>query len=180
MRNVRFRAVQRGRQHIMVALPQIEACITTRPASTAASSEPGSEISSLMESEGFSENNLSVSTTGSIVGDFEVHESIGVTSNMAGVTLPYATSSMPLTGMAMPPTPGTIQTSDVPLIDLPQTTEGLVVSPLSTSVTRHLWLCHFEHRPLCDPWLCRWGHRPPCDPWQFSLLPCNLPCHLLL
>ena len=41
-------SIQQGRQHWMAAFPQ--AWITNRPASTAASSKPGSEISSLVDS----------------------------------------------------------------------------------------------------------------------------------
>ena len=109
----------------MAAFPQIEAWITNRPASTAASSEPGSEISSLVDSgDDFSINNQIISTTGSVFGDFEVHESIGVTTNMAGTALPSTCTTvvMPRTGVALPMTPGRIQTSNVPMVELPQTT----------------------------------------------------------
>ena len=73
--------------------PQTEVWITIRSASVEASSEPGSEFSFLAGSG----NDLStvhqiVSTKGSVLGDFEVHESIGVRSNMAdsGCRRPHA------------------------------------------------------------------------------------------
>ena len=82
--DARTRAIQRGQPHWTSAFPQIEAWITSRPASVAASSEPGSEISSVADSgDDFSAINQTVSTKGFVLGDFEVHKSIGVTTNMA-------------------------------------------------------------------------------------------------
>ena len=48
----RLRSIQRGRQHWTSAFPQIEAWITNRPASTAASLEPDSQavIKSILRS----------------------------------------------------------------------------------------------------------------------------------
>ena len=127
--DVRLRSIQRGRQHWTSAFPQIEAWIINRSASTAASFERGSEISSLVDSgDDFSNNNLIISTTELLVGDFEVHKSVGV-------TLPPSSTAM--SGKTL--TPGTKQTSDVPMNDLPQTkpsvsgfTEGLAAMPLIT------------------------------------------------
>ena len=72
--------------------PQIEVC-TIRSASVAASSEPGSEFSFLAGSgDDLSTVHQIVSTKGSVLRDFEVHESIGVRSNMAdsGCRRPHA------------------------------------------------------------------------------------------
>ena len=82
------RAVQRGKKNRTSAFPHFEAWIANRPASTAASSEPCSAISSLVDiGDDFSENNVIISTTG-VVGDLEVHESIGVTTVMADTAMP--------------------------------------------------------------------------------------------
>ena len=80
-----LRPTQRGRQHWMSAFSYIEAWIRNKPASAAASSEPGSEIDSFVDSEDFSDN-LVVSPTGPLAEDLVIHESIGVTTNMAGTT----------------------------------------------------------------------------------------------
>ena len=48
--DARLRSIQRGRQHWTSAFPQIEAWITNQPASTAASSELRSKLSSLVDS----------------------------------------------------------------------------------------------------------------------------------
>ena len=67
----------------MSAIPHIEAWIANQPASTAATSKPGSEITSLVDSgDDFSSNVVLTSTIG-VIGDFEVHEPIGVTTVMA-------------------------------------------------------------------------------------------------
>ena len=111
-----LRAVQRGRQHWTSAFPHIEAWITSRPDSTAASSKPGSEISFLVDSgNNFSNNNVIIISTGTLNGDLKVHESIGVTTNMAGAALPPPSAAMLLSVAALPLTPGAIQTSDVPI-----------------------------------------------------------------
>ena len=87
--DARFRATQRGRQHWISACPNIEAWIANRPASTAASIKPVSEISSLVDSgDDFSNNKLIISTRVLLVSDFEVLRSIRVTTNMAGMALP--------------------------------------------------------------------------------------------
>ena len=48
--DARLRGTRRGRQHWMSAFPHIEAWIMSKPASTAAGLEPGSEISSFVDS----------------------------------------------------------------------------------------------------------------------------------
>ena len=118
--DARTRAIQQGKQHWTSAFSQIEAWITNRPASIAAS-EPGSEFSSIADSgDDFCTINQFVSTKGSVVGDFEVHESIGVNTNMADC----ASAAMPPMIAAMPQTPGTIETS-VPIVNLPQATPSV-------------------------------------------------------
>ena len=77
MSEARLRAIERGRPHWTAAFSQIEAWINNRPASTAASSEPGSENSSIADSgDDFSFQNPVLSTKGSVFGAFEMHESI--------------------------------------------------------------------------------------------------------
>ena len=49
--DAKLRAVHRGKQHWSSAFPHLEAWLTSRPASTAAS-EPGSEVSSMLGSWG--------------------------------------------------------------------------------------------------------------------------------
>ena len=83
------RSVQRGRRHWTSAFPHLNTWLG-QPAS-AASSEPGSEASSILDSasrrkleeDDFSEVNFVISTTG-VIGDPSGHsEPIGVTSVMA-------------------------------------------------------------------------------------------------
>ena len=127
--DTRLKAIQRGRQLWTSALPHMEALITSRSASTAASSEPGLEIGSFVDSgDDFANNYQIISTTGSWLGDFEVRESIGVTTNMAGAALLSSSAAVPPTGVPLPLTPGTIQTSGVQMIDLLQTTPSVVGS----------------------------------------------------
>ena len=77
-------AIQQGKPYWTSVFPQIEAWITNRPASTAASSEPVSEISSKAHrGDDFSTIDQIVSTKGSVFDIFEMHESIRVTANMA-------------------------------------------------------------------------------------------------
>ena len=71
----------------MSAFPYIEAWIT-KPASTTVSSEPGSEISSFVDSGDDLSEKLVVSTTGPLVEDLVVQNSNGVNTNMAGTALP--------------------------------------------------------------------------------------------
>ena len=85
--DARSRAISRGRQHWMSAFPYLEAWIS-RPASTAASSEPGSEISSFIDS-----------------GDDMSEKTV------ASMTV----TAVPVLGMALPLTPSTIQSIVVPL-----------------------------------------------------------------
>ena len=80
--DARLRAIRRGRQHWTSAFPYLEAWIT-KPASTAASSEPVSEISSFVDSGDDLSEKLVVSTTGPLVEDLVVQNSIGVNTNMA-------------------------------------------------------------------------------------------------
>ena len=64
-----------------------------------------------------------VSIPGSIFADFEVHESIGVTTNMVDPALLASSTALLTLVTAMPLTPGTIQTiqtSNVPIVDLYQ------------------------------------------------------------
>ena len=95
-------------------------------------SVPGSaKISSLVDSgDDFSNNNnVIISTIGSLYGDLEdleVHESIGVTTNMAGEGLPPSSVAMPLSGGTL--TPGTIQSPDMPMNYLPQATPSVAGS----------------------------------------------------
>ena len=107
----------------------IEAWIANWPASTAASSKPGWEITSLVDSgDDFSSNVVITSTTG-VVGDFEVHEP-RVTTVMADTAVPPASAAMPTPNVALPPVEhGTIQSSDVPMSSLlPQATPSVAGS----------------------------------------------------
>ena len=80
--DARTRAFQWGEPHWTSAFSQIEAWITNRPASVAAS-KPGSEVSSIADSGvDFSAANQVVSTKGTL-WDFEVHDSIGFKTDMA-------------------------------------------------------------------------------------------------
>ena len=86
--DARLRTTQRGRQHWKTAFPYIEAWIANKPASAAASSEPGSEISSFVDSGDDFSGNLIVSMTGPLTEDLVVHESIWITTkNMVGTAL---------------------------------------------------------------------------------------------
>ena len=100
----RVRAVQRGKQHWSSAFPHLEAWLTFRPASSAAS-EPGSEVSSMLESrdDGFS-------MTGPLVEDLVVQGNNGVSSKMADAHESLRPgAATPLLGAATQPTPSTIQ-----------------------------------------------------------------------
>ena len=114
--DARTRAIQRGKPRWTSAFPQIVAWIANRPASVAAS-EPGSEISSVADSrDDFPTVNQIVSTKGSVLGDFEVYSVFWGQNQYGGF---YC---------AMPRTPGTIETietSDVPIVDLPQATPSV-------------------------------------------------------
>ena len=94
--DTKARAVERGRQHWTSAFPRIEEWIASvRLASTAASSEHGLEISFFVDSgDDFYDGNLIVSTTG-VVGDFQVHEPIGVTTVMADTAIPAPNTALP-------------------------------------------------------------------------------------
>ena len=78
--------------------------------------------------------NQIVSTKGSISGDFEVHESIGVKTNMAD----SASAAIPPIIAAMPRTPGTIETietSNVPIVDLLQAKPSVAGSAGSVPIS---------------------------------------------
>ena len=129
--------------------------------------KPVSEISSVADSgDDSSVHNQIIITKGSVYGDFEVHESFGVMTNMADTALPAANMALPDSGMAIQLTPGKIQTSNVPLVELPQTTS-------SVSGTSDIkWL-----KLVCSVRLCR--------TWPYRLRPCrhllcSLQCRLLL
>ena len=110
MNDARLMAIQQGKPYWTSVFPQIEAWITNRPASTAASSEPVSEISSKAHrGDDFSTINQIVSTKGSVFDIFEMHESIRVTANMADLALLAAIAAMLTMVAAMLQTPGTIK-----------------------------------------------------------------------
>ena len=97
--DARLRATQRGKQHWTFAFPHLEAWLASRPASTAASSEPGSEVSSMM---GSGDDML-------VSGWLVAQETNGVSSNMADNVLPNTVAATPLSGTATQLTPSTIQ-----------------------------------------------------------------------
>ena len=103
--DTRLRAVQRGKQHWSSAFPHLEAWLTSRPASTAAS-EPGSEVSSMMGS-----RDEIFSTTGPLAEDLVVQGNNGVSYNMADAheSLPNTVAATPLSGAATQLTKSTIQ-----------------------------------------------------------------------
>ena len=106
--DARLRATRRGRQHWTSAFPYLEAWITSKSASTAASPEPGSEISSFLDSGDDLSGKLVISTAGPLVEDLVVQKSNGVNTNMAGTALPSAVAALPLS-------PSTVQSIVVPL-----------------------------------------------------------------
>ena len=120
-----------------------------RPASTAAGSEPGSEISFLVDSgDDFSENNVIISKP----GDYQVHESVGVTTVIVDTAMPTPSTALPAID-TWPCTAqykhlmcqcvhGTIQTSDVPMSSLlSQATPSLAGTAVSMEYGIHcpLW-----------------------------------------
>ena len=107
--DARLRATQTGKQHWSSAFSHLEAWLASRPASAAASSEPGSEISSMMGSGDDVSDNLVISTTGPLAEDLVVKESNRVNSNMTDNVLPITVAATLLTGAATPLTPSTIQ-----------------------------------------------------------------------
>ena len=101
--DARARASQRGRQHCMdSAFPQLEAWIMSRPALSASSSVPASEISSQVSGDDFSEM-LMVSTSSPLAQqDLVVQTQNGV--NMASCTAtmaPSTATTAPSTAPAM-------------------------------------------------------------------------------
>ena len=99
--DARLRTTQRGRQHCTAAFPYIKAWITTKPASAATTSEPGSEISFVDSGDDLSEK-LVTSMTGHLIEDLVVQNPIGVTTNMAGTALPSKVTALPLSGATDP------------------------------------------------------------------------------
>ena len=94
--DARTKASQRGKPYWTSAFPQIEAWITRRTASIA-TSQPGSEFSSLADSDTCSSAQQNIGTEGSIVGDLKVQESIEVNAKMADLTrAPLAHQVMPM------------------------------------------------------------------------------------
>ena len=108
------------------SLPQIEAWITRRTASIAAV-QPGSEFSSLADSESSAQQNIG--TEGSIVGDLEVHESIEVNAKMADLTrVPLAHQVTPMAHletieMSRNPVPTQLQAQAQSFVDLTEPQE---------------------------------------------------------
>ena len=101
--DARARASQRGRQHWTAALPQLEAWIMSRPALSASSSGPASEISPLVSGDDFSDRLLvSTSLSPSAQQGLVVQTQNGV--NMALGTATTAPSTAPLPLMAGPST----------------------------------------------------------------------------
>ena len=141
-----MRAIRRGRQHWTSAFLCLEAWIT-KPASTAASSEPGSEISSLVDSGDDLSENLVVSMTDPLVEDLVVQNTYGVNTNMAGTALPSTVAALPLSGAALPLTKSTIQSIVVPLSvqDTPSIA-GSSCMPL---------ICMPQVTHACRMWPCR-------------------------
>ena len=131
--DARRRATQRGKAHWSSAFPHIEAWIMRRTASVAAS-EPGSELSSLADSEtDFPTVTQVLGTEGSAVGNFEVHEPIEVDPKMADLTstaMSAMGTAMPAQETAMPENKGTIETiqSNVPIVQTPQATSSVAGS----------------------------------------------------
>ena len=158
----------------------------TKPASAAASSEPGSEICSFVDSEDDLSEKLVTSTSGPLIEDIVVQNSIGVTTNIADTVLPSTLTALPLSGAALPLTQGTIQSivvplsvqdtpcvagsSGMPLISMPQVTQ--VAGPLMPQYSL----------PQCSPWQCSPQHCSPrqCSPRRCSPRPCHSSLHLLL
>ena len=139
---------QRGRQHWSSVFSHLEA-LASRPVSAAASSEPGSEISSMMGSGDDVSDKLVISTTGPLV-----QGSNGVNSNMADNVLQITVAATPLTGAATPLTPSKIQpivvqlsvqdtpsasgSSCMPLISMPPVHPPLISMPLAAPTATQL------------------------------------------
>ena len=95
--DARARASQRGRQHWTAAFPQLEAWIMSRPAFSASSSGPASEISSLVSGDDFNDN-LLVSTPSPLVQqDLVVQTQNGVNMASGTATTAPCTAPLPLT-----------------------------------------------------------------------------------
>ena len=125
MVDARARASQRGRQHWTAAFPQLKAWIMSRPALSASSSGPASEISSLVSGDDFSDR-LLVSTSSPLAQqDLVVQTQNGV--NMASGTATTAPSTA-TTATCMAP---------LPLTAGPSTIEPIVpiVAPLGAQDT---------------------------------------------
>ena len=102
--DARARANQRGRQHWTSAFPRLEAWIISKPAPSATSSGPASEISSVLSGDDLSDRLLVSMSSPLSQQDLVVQVQNGV--NMASSTATTA-SARPLTaGLS---TPGTIE-----------------------------------------------------------------------
>ena len=186
----RTRASQRRRQHWTSAFSQIEAWIISKPAPSATSSRPASEISSVVSGDDFSDR-LLVSTSSPLAQqDLVVQVQNGVnmasgTATMAPSTATTAPSTATTAPMALPLMAGP---------STPSTIEPIV--PIVALLTRPVLLGHLLYlfkRPgrslalnkrqcsllPCLIWPCRIRLRP-CHIRPCCLRPCRtLPCLLL-
>ena len=165
----RTRASQRGRQHWTSAFSQLEAWIISKPAPSATSSRPASEISSVVSGDDFSDR-LLVSTSSPLAQqDLVVQVQNGVnmasgtattapnTATKAHTTATTAPTALPL--MAGPSTPSTIEP----------------IAPIAVLLTRPVLLgrlLYLFKRP---------GRSLALNKRQCSLLPCLIrPCRIRL
>ena len=182
--DARARASQRGRQHWTAAFPQLEAWIMSRPALSASSSGPASEISSLVSGDDFSDR-LLVSTSSPLAQqDFVVQTQNGV--NMALGTATTA-PSMAITAPSSAPLPLTAGPSTIePIVPIvaplgAQDTPSVIQRARPFVLSRQCSLPQ-DTVPCCMSPACRLRHpcrtlriRHPCRLWH----PCRmLPCLL--
>ena len=185
-----MRASQRGRQHWTSAFSQLEAWIISKPAPSATSSRPASEISSVVSGDDFSDR-LLVSTSSPLAQqDLVVQVQNGVnmasgtattapsTATTAPSTATTAPTALPL--MAGPSTPSTIEPI-VPIVVL-LTRPGLLGRLLYLFKRPGQSLALNKRQCSLLPLLirpCRIRLRP-CHIWPCCLRPCHtLPCLLL-
>ena len=174
--DARARASQRGRQHWTTAFPQLEACIMSRPALSASSSGPASEISSLVSGDDFSDR-LLVSTLCPLAQqDLVVQTQNGVNMSSGTATTAPSTAPLPLTAG-----PSTIEPIVAPLgaqwtrpVSFKELGRSLVLSR-QCSLLQYTAPCRMS--PACrirHP--CRLRH--PCRMLRIQH-PCHLrhPCH---
>ena len=105
--DARARASQRGKQHWTAAFPQLEAWIMSRPALSASSSGPASEISSLVSGDDFSDRLLVGTSSPLAQQDLVVQTQNGV--NMASGTATTAPSTATTAPLPLTPGPSTIE-----------------------------------------------------------------------